>query len=44
MAMNKKEKEQLENAIRLMAVNRALRWSDYGADRDVGLEPVHKFV
>ncbi|EAM5811609.1 hypothetical protein FDA16_07790 [Salmonella enterica] len=37
MAMNKKEKEQLENAIRLMAVNRALRWSDYGADRDVGL-------
>ncbi|EAO5224775.1 hypothetical protein DRL80_01085 [Salmonella enterica subsp. enterica] len=37
MAMNKKEKEQLENAIRLMAVNRALRWSDYGADRDVGV-------
>lgn len=35
MAMNKREKEQLENAVRLMAVNRSLRWSDYRADRDL---------
>ncbi|EDW2616369.1 hypothetical protein HAX88_001344 [Salmonella enterica] len=37
MAMNKREKEQLENAVRLMDINRSLRWSDYGADRDVGV-------
>lgn len=36
MAMNKREKEQLENAVRLMGVNRSLRWSDYSADKDVG--------
>ncbi len=35
MAMNKREKEQLENAIRLMMINRSLRWSDYSADKDV---------
>ncbi|MDT4321872.1 hypothetical protein [Klebsiella aerogenes] len=36
MAMNKREREQLENAIRLMVINRSLRWSDYSADKDVG--------
>lgn len=40
MAMNKKEKEQLDSAVRLMAVNRSLRWSDYSADHDVGVPDV----
>lgn len=37
MAMNKREKEQLENAVRVMGVNRSLRWSDYRPDRDLGM-------
>ena len=45
MAMNKREKEQLENAVRLMALNRSLRWSDYRPDRDVGTpDSISKYV
>lgn len=45
MAMNKKEKEQLDNAVRLMAVNRSLRWSDYRPDRDVCVpDGINEFV
>jgi hypothetical protein len=35
MAMNKKEKELYEDALRMQATNRALRWSDYVDDKDV---------
>lgn len=36
MAMNKKEQAQFDEALHLMQLNRALRWSDNGADFDVG--------
>lgn len=35
MAMNKKEKEALDEAQSAAAVNRALRWSDYDAAPDL---------
>ncbi|WP_105601382.1 hypothetical protein [Cronobacter sakazakii] len=35
MAMNKKEKELYDDALRMQAINRALRWSDYDDDKDV---------
>lgn len=36
MAMNKRELAQFDEVINLMQLNRALRWSDNGADFDVG--------
>lgn len=40
MAMNKKEKEALEEAQRAASVNRALRWSDYDSEPDLSTSDI----
>lgn len=37
MAMNKKEKELYEDALRMQEINKSLRWSDYEDDKDVNI-------
>jgi len=39
MAMNKKEREQLDATIREAQVNKALRWSDYEVEPDLSPPP-----